>query len=105
MSALKELNMTVYDVMDHYSKFRNNWLKVVEQGHHPVDVIKLLYSDVDVVAGFPIWYFWEEFHKAFPEAKVLTLPKKQDILIWVTCRETTHPEIPNARDLLTEGIS
>jgi len=61
--------MTVYDVMDHYGKFGSNWLKVVEKGASIKDLSKI-YSGVDVVAGFPVWYFWEEFHKAHPEAKV-----------------------------------
>ena len=67
--ALKELNMTVYDVMDHYEKFRTDWLKIVEKGANTEEFTKL-YHDVDVVAGFPVWYFWEEICTAYPEAKV-----------------------------------
>ena len=69
VAALKELHMTVYDVMDHYGKFGNRWLKVVENGVTN-NFFNQIYRDIDVVAGFPVWYFWEEIHKAHPEAKV-----------------------------------
>ena len=29
-----------------------------------------MYKDVDAVVDAPAFYFWEEIHKAFPDAKV-----------------------------------
>ena len=31
-----------------------------------------MYENVDAVVDIPVYYFWEEIHWAFPDAKVIT---------------------------------
>ena len=39
-------------------------------GNGSVDTFKKMYENVDVVMDTPIYLFWEEIFRAFPEAKV-----------------------------------
>nr|XP_039273077.1 uncharacterized protein LOC120347234 [Styela clava] len=37
-----------------------------------------MYKDVDAVTDYPAFYFWEEIHKAFPEAKVILMLREDE---------------------------
>ena len=67
--ALKKLGMTVYDIMDHFKHLQREWKAISKYGSNTEDFCRM-YKGVDAVAGFPVWYYWEEIHKAFPDAKV-----------------------------------
>ena len=67
--ALKMLGYTVYDAEDNFETFYEDWMRIMTVGGN-VDDFKKMYSEVDATCDAPACYFWEEMHKAFPEAKV-----------------------------------
>ena len=68
-TALQELGMNVYDALEHYVYLEKDWMKLLTRGG-TVDDIRRMYQGVDAVTDVPVWYFWEEFLQAFPDAKV-----------------------------------
>ena len=69
--ALKELGYNVYDVADHFWYHNEEWIKIMSSGKGgSIEDFKKMYQDVDVVIDAPTYLFWEEIHKAFPDAKV-----------------------------------
>ena len=43
--------------------------KILEEGG-TTDDFRQMYEGVDAVTDTPAFYFWEELHKAYPDAKV-----------------------------------
>jgi len=69
--ALKYLGYNVYDYLEHFWYHEKEWKEICIHGSS-VDTFKKMYSDVDAVVDLPAFYFWEEIHEAFPDAKVRT---------------------------------
>ena len=67
--ALTMLGFTVYDAKENFEYLYEDWMKIMTIGGE-VEDFKRMYSDVDATCDVPACYFWEEMHKAFPEAKV-----------------------------------
>ena len=67
--ALKELGYNVYDFMENYMYYGKKWEKIFAFGGTTDDFYEM-YKDVDAVTDCPAAYFWDEIHKAFPNAKV-----------------------------------
>ena len=67
--ALEKLGYVVYDHYDHFYYHGKEWNKLLTTGGTTED-FKRMYKDVDVVVDSPCYYFWQEIHKAFPDAKV-----------------------------------
>lgn len=68
--ALRLLDFTVYDYVENYAYLNKEWLKIVREGGS-VDDFRRMYEGVDAVTDSPCNHFWEEIHKAFPDAKVI----------------------------------
>lgn len=73
--ALTMLGYSVYDAEENFIYLNNEWTKIMTIGG-AVDDFKKMYADVDATCDVPACYFWEEIHKAFPEAKVVLLKVK-----------------------------
>lgn len=70
-AALSELGYSVYDVAEHSYYHYNEWMKILTSSNGgTTDDFKRMYSDVDVAIDLPVFLFWEEIHKAFPDSKV-----------------------------------
>ena len=71
--ALRQLGYhNVYDYMEHYQYLGDEWRKIFEHGGKSED-FKRMYEGVDAVTDTPCCHYWEEIHKAFPDAKVISL--------------------------------
>ena len=68
-AALKELGYKVYDFLEHFQILGDKWTKILEEGGTTED-FRQMYEGVDAVTDTPAFYFWEELHKAYPNAKV-----------------------------------
>ena len=68
-SALQELGMNVYDSFEHFNYLEAEWIEIFTRGG-TIEDFRKMYRNVDAVTDTPVWYFWEELSKAFPEAKV-----------------------------------
>ena len=67
--ALQMLGFTVYDVEENFLYLYDEWTKIMTVGGN-VEDFKRMYSNVDATCDVPACYFWEDMHKAFPDAKV-----------------------------------
>ena len=68
-AALRELGYEVYDFLEHFWYHGEAWKKIKE-GKWTIDDFKEMYKNVDVTIDTPTFFFWEEIHQAFPDAKV-----------------------------------
>ncbi|XP_076812913.1 uncharacterized protein LOC143459582 [Clavelina lepadiformis] len=76
-AALRELDYEVYDFVDHFWYHEKEWKKIFSKGGS-IDDFKQMYQDIDVVTDGPSYLFWEEIHKAFPEAKIILTVRDED---------------------------
>ena len=67
--ALTVLGYNVYDFLENYFYLRKEWREILDSGGS-VELFRKMYEDVDAVCDLPCLAFWEEIHKAFPDAKV-----------------------------------
>lgn len=68
-AALKKLGYSVYDFPENAFLLSNEYENIVCKGWEISD-FRRMYENVDAVVDFPAFYFWDEIHKAFPDAKV-----------------------------------
>lgn len=68
-AALTKLGYKVYDSPENAYLLEKEWTKIMSEGWTTGD-FRRMYENVDAVTDIPAAYFWEEIHKAFPEAKV-----------------------------------
>ena len=66
---LHYFSFKTYDLFEHWWFHGKNWIKIFNEGGTTEDFYEM-YKDVDAIVDTPAFYFWEEIHKAFPEAKV-----------------------------------
>ncbi|XP_076807209.1 uncharacterized protein LOC143450517 [Clavelina lepadiformis] len=76
-AALRQLGYQVYDFMDHFWYHYDDWIKIMQKGASTED-FQRMYKDVDALTGAPIYIFWEEIHKAFPDAKIILSVRDED---------------------------
>ncbi|XP_076815487.1 uncharacterized protein LOC143461604 isoform X1 [Clavelina lepadiformis] len=69
-AALTELGYNVYDFMEQYKYQGKEWMKIFKYGGTTEDFRKM-FENVDAVTDMPACYFWDEIHKAFPDAKIV----------------------------------
>ncbi|CAK8693210.1 unnamed protein product [Clavelina lepadiformis] len=69
-AALKELGYNVYDFMENYKYLGNDWMKIFGHGGTTEDFYRM-FENVDAVTDVPACCFWDEIHKAFPDAKII----------------------------------
>ena len=69
VTALQELGYNVYDSMEHWDFHNKQWTKILTEGGTQQD-FKEMYEHVDAVTDIPACSFWDEIHRAFPDAKV-----------------------------------
>ena len=67
-AALTELGYNVYDFMEQYTYLGKEWAKIMTEGGTTED-FRRMFENVDAVTDAPAYYFWDESHKAFPDAK------------------------------------
>ncbi|XP_076823418.1 uncharacterized protein LOC143469561 [Clavelina lepadiformis] len=68
--ALRMLGYSVYDYMENYEYLHKDWEKIFA-GDGTTDDFRRMYKDVDAITDTPAAYFWDEIHKAFPDAKII----------------------------------
>ena len=78
--ALQILGYNVYDVSEHFTLHRQEWLDSLETGHLPN--FKEVFQGVDAVTDVPPAYWFEEIAEAFPEAKVILTVKDSEV-VWL----------------------
>ena len=68
-AALRKLGYKVYDFMENYEFLGEEWSRIFKHGA-TVEGFREMYKDVDAVTDLPCAFYWEQLHKAFPDAKV-----------------------------------
>ena len=68
-AALTKLGYNVYDFMEHFWEHGTYWEKILSIGGSAED-FKEMYRNVDAVVDGPVFAFWEDIQKVFPDAKV-----------------------------------
>ncbi|XP_076807069.1 uncharacterized protein LOC143450418 [Clavelina lepadiformis] len=77
-AALEELGYNVYDFVENFQFLAHEWTKILEEGGTTED-FRRMFENVDAVTDSPSCYFWDEIHKAFPEAKIIfTMREDED---------------------------
>jgi len=76
-AALRLLGYDVYDLLEHAWYHENEWKKMLYYGGN-VEDFQRMYQKVDVVMDAPIYFFWEEIHRAFPDAKIILTIRDED---------------------------
>ncbi|XP_076805883.1 uncharacterized protein LOC143449531 [Clavelina lepadiformis] len=77
-AALKEIGYNVYDHLENCLYLNKEWTKIITEGGTTED-FRRMFENVDAVTDIPGCYFWDEIHKAFPEAKIiLTMRDDED---------------------------
>ncbi|XP_039264768.2 uncharacterized protein LOC120340550 [Styela clava] len=76
-AALRILGFSVYDFMENTTILGKDWVKIFRDGWTTED-FKRMYENVDAVSDMPPCYFWEEIHKAFPEAKIILTTRDEE---------------------------
>lgn len=92
--ALRILGFVVFDHLEHREFHFNEWIDLYCKGNLPDFVT--MYSDVDVVIGLPVSFWFEEIYEAFPGAKVvLTIRDSEDVWVksWAKEVESTRRSI------------
>lgn len=84
-AALTELGFNCYDYLENYQFLGSEWMRIFEEGGTTED-FKRMYKDVDACMDVPCCYFWEEIHKAFPDAKIIFGQRKDDEEWWRSMR-------------------
>ncbi|CAK8693213.1 unnamed protein product [Clavelina lepadiformis] len=69
-AALTELGYNVYDFLEQYKYQGKEWMKIFKHGGTTED-FRRMFENVDAVTDVPACYFWDEIHKAFPDAKIV----------------------------------
>ena len=72
--AFRILGYSCYDYVENYLYLGDEWMQIFREGGTSDD-FKRMFADVDSVVDVPANYYWEEIHKAFPDAKVRWLLK------------------------------
>lgn len=67
--ALTKLGYSVSDHLENVFGMLDQWDKIFNEGW-TIDDFKQMYENVDAVVDSPACFFWEDIHKAFPDAKV-----------------------------------
>ncbi|XP_076815489.1 uncharacterized protein LOC143461604 isoform X3 [Clavelina lepadiformis] len=99
-AALTELGYNVYDFMEQYKYQGKEWMKIFKYGGTTEDFRKM-FENVDAVTDMPACYFWDEIHKAFPDAKiVLCLRDSEDE--WA--KSVGNEAVSEARWLILIGL-
>jgi len=76
-AALRQLGYRVCDFLDNYESLRDAWTKVFS-GEATAEDFFEMFKDFDAVTDVPGVYFWEEIHRAFPEAKVVFCTRRTE---------------------------
>lgn len=76
-AALRELGMNVYDIMECYEHQHDEWEKIFREGGSTED-FRRMFEGVDAVTDQPSCFFWEQIHKAYPDAKIVYSERKED---------------------------
>ncbi|XP_077972171.1 uncharacterized protein LOC120339558 [Styela clava] len=69
-TVLTEFGYKVYDYPENAFDYGDDWGRIFKEGWSVSD-FQRMYRDVDAVVDVPCSYFWEEIHKAFPDAKII----------------------------------
>ncbi|CAK8693214.1 unnamed protein product [Clavelina lepadiformis] len=75
--ALKELGYDVYDFMENYTYLGKEWMKIFKYDVTTED-FRRIFENVDAVTDGPACYFWDEIHKAFPDAKIILTTRDEE---------------------------
>ncbi|XP_078486096.1 uncharacterized protein LOC100178273 [Ciona intestinalis] len=76
-SALRTLGYTVYDYLENFQFLCNDWETVLTEGGNSEDFYRM-YNGVDATLDSPVFVFWEELHRTFPDAKVILPIRDED---------------------------
>ena len=68
-AAVTELGYNDYDAMENFAYLQDDWIKIFKEGGTTED-FRRMFENVDAVTDVPAAAYWDEIHKAFPDAKV-----------------------------------
>lgn len=68
-AALNQLGYSVYDALENLVFLQDEYISILNKGWTTED-FRRMYENVDAIADMPAFFFWDEIHKAFPDAKV-----------------------------------
>jgi len=68
-SALRFLGFTVHDFEEQFHYLRRDLVKAMTVGG-TTEEFRQMFEEVDAFTDFPSCVFWEEIHRAFPNAMV-----------------------------------
>merc|ERR1712192_90905 len=78
-ASLRILGFKVDDFIEQYERHEKQWNQILSYGYTTQEFQKM-YEDVDAVVDVPACAWWEEIHRAFPDAKIiLTMRESEDI--------------------------
>lgn len=63
------LGYNTYDALENCYYLHKEWVKAITEGASAED-FRRMYDGVDAVTDLPCYFFWEQLHEAFPDAKV-----------------------------------
>lgn len=69
-AALTQLGYSVYDALENLVFLQDEYIAILNKGWSTED-FRRMYENVDAIADMPAFFFWDEIHKAFPDAKVM----------------------------------
>uniref|UniRef100_F6UBW4 Sulfotransferase n=1 Tax=Ciona intestinalis TaxID=7719 RepID=F6UBW4_CIOIN len=91
-AALTELGYVVYDYLENFSYLGDDWQRILTKGG-TTDDFRRMYDNVDVTIDSPVYFYWEEIHRAFPDAKIILSIRDEDS--WLNSLKKQSDEISN----------
>ncbi|XP_076810153.1 uncharacterized protein LOC143452898 [Clavelina lepadiformis] len=76
-AALTLLGYNVYDFLENYQYLGGEWNRIASEGGTTED-FRRMFENVDAVTDMPGCSFWDEIHKAFPDAKIIFTTRDED---------------------------
>lgn len=80
-AALTELGYNCFDYLENYRFLGDEWTKIFKEGGTTEDFRKM-FENIDAVMDIPCCHFWEEIHKAFPDAKIIFSERASEDAWW-----------------------
>ncbi|XP_076823977.1 uncharacterized protein LOC143470023 [Clavelina lepadiformis] len=75
--ALTLLGYNVYDFLENFFYLSKEWNQILTTGGD-TQLFQKMFCDVDAVCDMPSLLFWEEIHRAFPDAKIILSVREND---------------------------
>uniref|UniRef100_H2Y851 Sulfotransferase n=1 Tax=Ciona savignyi TaxID=51511 RepID=H2Y851_CIOSA len=102
-AACNILGYKVFDIMDHFEHHCEHWHRFWD-GKGQVEDFKEMYKDVEVGVDGPMFFYWEEILKAFPDMKIILTIRDEDAW-WKSIRNQINIILSNTAYRVMTTIS